>query len=78
MIGVILLSIFLSSAAEARHGNYSLDYNTAVWGCRHCNQLGLTPRALREGSSRNAFLPLRIYKAPIWPALPAPKLRFLP
>jgi hypothetical protein len=77
IVSIILLSIFLSSSAEARHGDYSLDHHYSVRGCRNCDKLGVTLRSTLSSTPSNAYFPPRRRQAPIWPTLPAKRIPYV-
>lgn len=73
---LILTSFFLSSGAEARHGDYYITGSYGLNGPRNFVLGGGAPRARHRYPASNPFVPLQVPQDFIWPPFPAPSLRY--
>ena len=72
-ISAILISIFLSSAAEARRHDYSVVLNTTGYGSLNPLLAAGIPRPRAARSPLNSYHPAVPYPTLIWPSLPGEK-----
>ena len=75
-VSAVLISLFLSSVAEARHGATDYRYRGTVWQCNNCHVAGLS---LRPYLPTGAYMLYnrKGYKPPIWPPLPTKGVPYL-
>jgi len=76
-VSAVLISVFLSSIAEAHRGNYSLVHTDHLFNCRNCSTYGSSTKMVPVSVFVRGGKAI-LYPTLIWPSLPVEKLPYLP